>query len=104
MVLNMLQRKTIKFYLGTFKAIANHRKQCYEITSGQKQTDVGYLKTYTVKSQSKADYDLDQDNFIVTMKESDTGTVKNLTFADVCSVDPAGSITVTIPRSEETLQ
>ena len=86
-----------KFYLGTFKAIVTIGSNV-EITSGQKQTDVGYLKTYTVKISPKADYDLDQDNFIVTMKESDTGTVKNLTFADVCSVDPAGSITVTIPN------
>lgn len=87
-----------KFYLGTFKAIVTIGSNV-EITSGQKQTDVGYLKTYTVKISPKADYDLDQDNFMVTMKESDTGTVKNLTFADVCSVDPAdGSITVTIPN------
>ncbi|MBS5095820.1 MAG: hypothetical protein KHZ17_04125 [Roseburia sp.] len=86
-----------KFYLGTFKAIVTIGSNV-EITSGQKQTDVGYLKTYTVKISPKADYDLDQDNFIVTMKESDKGTVKNLTFADVCSVDQAGSITVTIPN------
>ena len=87
-----------KFYLGTFKAIVTIGSNA-EITSGQKQTDVGYLKTYTVKISPKADYDLDQDNFIVTMKESDTGTVKNLTFADVCSVNPAdGSITVTVPK------
>ena len=87
-----------KFYLGTFKATVTIGSNA-EITSGQKQTDVGYLKTYTVKISPKADYDLDQDNFIVTMKESDTGTVKNLTFADVCSVHPAdGSITVTVPN------
>ena len=87
-----------KFYLGTFKATVTIGNNA-EITSGQKQTDVGYLKTYTVKISPKADYDLDQDNFIVTMKESDTGTVKNLTFADVCSVNPAdGSITVTVPN------
>ena len=87
-----------KFYLGTFKAIVTIGSNA-EITSGQKQTDVGYLKTYTVKISPKADYDLDQDNFMVTMKESDTGTVKNLTFADVCSVNPAdGSITVTVPN------
>ena len=87
-----------KFYLGTFKAIVTIGSNA-EITSGQKQTDVGYSKTYTVKISPKADYDLDQDNFRVTMKESDTGTVKNLTFADVCRVDPAdGSITVTIPN------
>ena len=85
-----------KFYLGTFKATVTIGSNA-EITSGKDQTDVGYLKTYTVKISPKADYDLDQDNFIVTMKESDTGTVKNLTFADVCRVDPAdGSITVTI--------
>ena len=90
--------KNQKFYLGTFKAIVTIGSNA-EITSGQKQTDVGYLKTYTVKISPKADYDLDQDNFIVTMKESDTGTVKNLTFADVCRVDPAdGSITVTVPN------
>ena len=87
-----------KFYLGTFKAIVTIGSNA-EITSGQKQTDVGYLKTYTVKISPKADYDLDQDNFIVTMKESDTGTVKNLKFADVCRVEPAdGSITVTVPK------
>lgn len=87
-----------KFYLGTFKAIVTIGSNA-EITIGQKQTDVGYLKTYTVKISPKADYDLDQDNFMVTMKESDTGTVKNLTFADVCRVEPAdGSITVTVPK------
>ena len=87
-----------KFYLGPFKAIVTIGSNA-EITSGHKQTDVGYLKTYTVKISPKADYDLDQDNFMVAMKESDTGTVKNLTFADVCRVDPAdGSITVTIPK------
>lgn len=87
-----------KFYLGTFKAIVTIGSNA-EITIGQEQTDVGYLKTYTVKISPKADYDLDQDNFMVTMKESDTGTVKNLTFADVCSVNPAdGSITVTVPN------
>lgn len=87
-----------KFYLGTFKAIVTIGSNA-EITSGQKQTDVGYLKTYTVKISPKADYDLDQDNFMVAMKESDTGTVKKLTFADVCSVNPAdGSITVTVPK------
>ena len=85
-----------KFYLGTFKATVTIGSNA-EITSGKDQTDVGYLKTYTVKISPKADYDLDQDNFIVTMKESDTGIVKNLTFRDVCRVDPAdGSITVTI--------
>lgn len=87
-----------KFYLGTFKAIVTIGSSV-EITGGQKQTDVGYLKTYTVKISPKADYDLDQDNFIVTMKESDKGTVKNLKFADVCRVEPTdGSITVTIPK------
>lgn len=87
-----------KFYLGTFKATVTIGSNA-EITIGKEQTDVGYLKTYTVKISPKADYDLDQDNFIVTMKESDTGTVKNLTVADVCSVDPAdGSITVTVPN------
>lgn len=87
-----------KFYLGTFKATVTIGSNA-EITSGKEQTDVGYLKTYTVKISPKADYDLDQDNFIVTMKESDTGIVKNLTFADVCRVDPAdGSITVTVPN------
>ena len=60
--------KNQKFYLGTFKAIVTIGSNA-EITSGQKQTDVGYLKTYTVKISPKADYDLDQDNFIVTMKE-----------------------------------
>ena len=68
-----------KFYLGTFKATVTIGSNA-EITSGQKQTDVGYLKTYTVKISPKADYDLDQDNFMVTMKESDKGTVKNLKF------------------------
>lgn len=87
-----------KFYLGRFKATVTIGSNA-EITSDKEQTDVGYLKTYTVKISPKADYDLDQDNFIVTMKESDTGIVKNLTFADVCRVDPAdGSITVTIPN------
>ena len=86
-----------KFYLGTFKAIVTIGSNA-EITSGQKQTDVGYLKTYTVKISPKADYDLDQDNFTVTMKKSDTGAAETLPFAQVCKAETDGSITVTIPK------
>lgn len=84
-----------KFYLGTFKAIVTIGSNV-EITSGQEQTDVGYLKTYTVKISPKADYDLDQDNFTVTMKKSDTGAAETLPFAQVCKAETDGSITVTI--------
>ena len=86
-----------KFYLGTFKAIVTIGSNA-EITIGKEQTDVGYLKTYTVKISPKADYDLDQDNFTVTMKKSDTGAAETLPFAQVCKAETDGSITVTIPK------
>lgn len=86
-----------KFYLGTFKAIVTIGSNA-EITSGQKQTDVGYLKTYTVKISPKTHFDLDKDNFTVTMKKSDTGAAETLPFAQVCKAETDGSITVTIPN------
>ena len=89
--------KNQKFYLGTFKAIVTIGSNA-EITIGKEQTDVGYLKTYTVKISPKADYDLDQDNFTVTMKKSDTGAAETLPFAQVCKAETDGSITVTIPK------
>lgn len=86
-----------KLYLGTFQVdmtIGNHAK-----VKGSTPALPHYLEEYTITICPDTGYDLDKDNFVVTMKESDTGTVKNLTFADVCSVDPAdGSITVTIPN------
>ena len=86
-----------KFYLGTFKAIVTIGSNA-EITSGQEQTDVGYLKTYTVKISPKTHFDLDKDNFTVTMKKSDTGAAETLPFAQVCKAETDGSITVTIPK------
>ena len=86
-----------KFYLGTFKAIVTIGSNV-EITSGQKQTDVGYLKTYTVKISPKTHFDLDKDNFTVTMKKSDTGAAETLPFAQVCKAETDGSITVTVPN------
>lgn len=86
-----------KFYLGTFKAIVTIGSNA-EITSGQKQTDVGYSKTYTVKISPKTHFDLDKDNFTVTMKKSDTGAAETLPFAQVCKAETDGSITVTIPN------
>lgn len=86
-----------KLYLGTFQVdmtIGNHAK-----VKGSTPALPHYLEEYTITICPDTGYDLDKDNFVVTMKESDTGTVKNLTFADVCRVEPAdGSITVTVPK------
>ena len=86
-----------KLYLGTFQVdmtIGNHAK-----VKGSTPALPHYLEEYTITICPDTGYDLDKNNFVVTMKESDTGTVKNLTFADVCRVDPAdGSITVTVPK------
>ena len=85
-----------KFYLGTFKTTITTGNNA-EISGGQPK-DPGYLQQYTVKITPKTNFDLDKDNFTVTMKKSDTGVTETLKFSDVCTVDADGSITVTIPK------
>ena len=85
-----------KFYLGTFKTTITTGNNA-EISGGQPK-DPGYLQQYTVKITPKTNFDLDKDNFTVTMKKSDTGVTETLKFSDVCTVDADGSITVTIPQ------
>ena len=85
-----------KFYLGTFKTTITTGNNA-EI-SGVQPKDPGYLQQYTVKITPKTNFDLDKDNFTVTMKKSDTGVTETLKFSDVCTVDADGSITVTIPQ------
>ena len=85
-----------KFYLGTFKTTITTGNNA-EI-SGVQPKDPGYLQQYTVKISPKTNFDLDKDNFTVTMKKSDTGVAETLKVSDVCNVDADGSITVTIPQ------
>ena len=85
-----------KFYLGTFKTTITTGNNA-EISGGQPK-DPGYLQQYTVKITPKTNFDLDKDNFTVTMKKSDKGVTETLKFSDVCTVDADGSITVTIPQ------
>ena len=86
-----------KFYLGTFKTTITTGNNA-EISGGVKPDDPGYLQQYTVKISPKTNFDLDKDNFTVTMKKSDIGVTETLKFSDVCTVDADGSITVTIPQ------
>ena len=83
-----------KFYLGTFNTTITTGNNA-EIF-GTKPNDPGYLQQYTVKITPKTNFDLDKDNFTVTMKKSDTGVAETLKFSDVCNVEADGSITVTI--------
>lgn len=56
-----------KFYLGTFKTTITTGNNA-EISGGQPK-DPGYLQQYTVKITPKTNFDLDKDNFTVTMKK-----------------------------------
>ena len=85
-----------KFYLGTFNTTITTGDNA-EISGGVKPNDPRYLQKYTVKISPK-DSDLDKDNFTVTMKKSDTGDAETLQFAQVCTEELDGSITVTIPQ------
>jgi flagellar basal body rod protein FlgG len=78
-----------KFYLGTFKTTITTGNNA-EISGGQPK-DPGYLQQYTVKITPKTNFDLDKDNFTVTMKKSDKGVTETLKFSDVCTVDADGS-------------
>lgn len=86
-----------KFYLGTFSTTITTGNNA-EISGGVKPDDPGYLQQYTVKISPKTNFDLDKDNFTVTMKKSDTGVAETLKFSDVCNVEADGSITVTIQQ------
>ena len=86
-----------KFYLGTFNTTITTGNNA-EISGGVKPDDPGYLQQYTVKISPKTNFDLDKDNFTVTMKKSDTGVAETLKVSDVCNVEADGSITVTISQ------
>lgn len=86
-----------RYYLGTFNVAVTTGNNA-EISGGAKPADPGYLQQYKVKISPKAYFDLDKDNFTVTMKKSDTGAAETLPFAQVCKEETDGSITVTIPQ------
>ena len=83
-------------YLGTFQVdmtIGNHAK-----VNGSTPALPHYLEEYTITICPDTGYDLDKDNFVLTMKENDTADAKNLTFATYCTEESDGSIKVTIPK------
>ena len=85
-----------KLYLGTFQVdmtIGNHAK-----VNGSTPALPHYLEEYTITICPDTGYDLDKDNFVLTMKENDTADAKNLTFATYCTEESDGSIKVTIPK------
>lgn len=86
-----------RYYLGTFNVAVTTGKNA-EISGGAKPAAPGYLQQYKVKISPKTHFDLDKDNFTVTMKKSDTGAAETLPFAQVCTAETDGSITVTIPQ------
>lgn len=86
-----------RYYLGTFN-VAVTTGNSAEISGGAKPADPRYLQQYKVKISPKTHFDLDKDNFTVTMKKSDTGAAETLSFAQVCTEETDGSITVTIPQ------
>ena len=86
-----------RYYLGTFNVAVTTGNNA-EISGGAKPADPGYLQQYKVKISPKTHFDLDKDNFTVTMKKSDTGAAETLSFAQVCTEETDGSITVTIPQ------
>ena len=86
-----------RYYLGTFNVAVTTGNNA-EISGGAKPADPGYLQQYKVKISPKTHFDLDKDNFTVTMKKSDTGVAETLSFAQVCTEETDGSITVTIPQ------
>ena len=86
-----------RYYLGTFNVAVTTGNNA-EISGGAKPADPGYLQQYKVKISPKTHFDLDKDNFTVTMKKSDTGAAETLPYAQVCTEETDGSITVTIPQ------
>ena len=83
-----------KFYLRTFQVdmtIGNHAK-----VKGSTPALPHYLEEYTITISPDTGYDLDKDNFVLTMKDNDTADAKNLEFANYCTVEPDGSIKVRI--------
>lgn len=85
-----------KFYLGTFQV--NTTFGSHAGVKGAKPSDPHYLEEYTITICPDTDYDLDKDNFVLTMKENDTADAKNLAFATYCTEEADGSIKVTIPK------
>lgn len=71
-----------RYYLGTFNVAVTTGNNA-EISGGAKPAAPGYLQQYKVKISPKTHFDLDKDNFTVTMKKSDTGAAETLPFAQV---------------------
>ena len=86
-----------RYYLGTFNTTITTGNGA-EISGGTKPADPGYQQQYTVTIRPKTHFDLDKDNFTVTMKESDKGAAETLLSAQVCTENLDGSITVTIQK------
>ena len=57
-----------RYYLGTFNVAVTTGNNA-EISGGAKPADPGYLQQYKVKISPKTHFDLDKDNFTVTMKK-----------------------------------
>ena len=89
-------RSNQKFYLGTFQV--NTTFGAHAGVKDTKPADPHYLEEYTITICPDTGYDLDKDNFVLTMKENDTADAKNLTFATYCTEESDGSIKVTIPK------
>lgn len=85
-----------KFYLGTFRVDTTFG--AHAGVQGTKPADPHYLEAYTITICPDTGYDLDKDNFVVTMKDNDTADAKNLAFATYCTEEADGSIKVMIPQ------
>lgn len=85
-----------KFYLGTFNVDTTFG--AHAGVKGTKPAAPHYQEAYTITICPDTGYDLDKDNFVLTMKENDTADAKNLTFATYCTEEADGSIKVTIPK------
>lgn len=89
-------RSNQKFYLGTFKVDTTFG--AHAGVKGTKPADPHYQEEYTITICPDTGYDLDKDNFVLTMKENDTADAKKLAFATYCIEETDGSIKVTIPK------
>ena len=83
-----------KFYLGTFRVDTTFG--AHAGVQGITPAAPHYLEEYTITICPDTGYDLDKDNFVLTMKDNDTADAKNLAFATHCTEEPNGNIKVTI--------
>ena len=86
-----------KFYLGDF-GVSITCGTGAEL-EGTQPADPHYLEQYQVQIKPQTNYDLDENNFTVTMEKNDVEGAETLNFRDVCAVDPGtGVVTVTIQK------